>query len=964
MSTFHFTTINVPSIQGTKRKASNIENVGLSQCAPPTCLPIKLEPGSPIHFDCGESNLRDTHPELDESATRHSSRSRSDDMEGQMFGTREDEGTVTPAEVRLDMSSRDVPVPLKKKVAADTDRVALQYDYRGTTDLLRPSPILDLVQHSRRHEDSGKRGHSHPYARNVWEDVDYNSIPDYAPPISTLPSGDLRILQVEWRERTLVDLSNDPDQHILHEMELKLATSLNLCCAKYLCTKRRIFQARLEALRAGRVFKKADSARACRINVNKISKLHGAFEKVGLFDEKYFLDYLAGRKPPSKETNSENENRGSVLRGRTEFDIWEVNGSETHFTSERDEESTDDDTADSSVSADGRYGETGRRTDLDSYRDNSLRKQHCGLSLIRGDGSQRRVLNDRTLESHGTVSEAANVDQSFMFEDRRSQRAVVLEETANSRISDSPSGHDTENFPTLKTRSMTQTIRLALDSQSGPESDQSSIISIIEPDNGLRVPIPHSLDEANAADLMLVEMKKKGRSWLEIEEALEKETGKARNKNTLSYRYRRIMAEFAGTRVGSVKTRKGDRTLTYHLHEPDDTRDNGSIPCSAFISMKKYQLLAAEAEVEANFQREKAKLIAEIENNFQAEKWKLVAKAMSRTGRAKYSAESIQANFERLTRDPEKADAGEEEGPENFSNLPRLTTRAIRGKESRASVPSRSDVEEHNEASNALNLPQPQHSDSTSQANMNGRGKRSADRSYECKNCGREYKSPAGLIYHHEISQSCGMTRSGSPKSRQKKSNSYSYSERAQPRAIGQRQFACPSPPLISFSSSVPRQTHTKLLQAHRVHKTSAPKDISLGPFADETARRRQKVQDDHAKQSARSLRAWATRQALGTNDRRGGPPTARTIAQKSKASLRNATLNAGSPLALQSQSDPERSFPKETAPVVTGKEVRCDTHQHQQSLGQIIPPAPQTDSGRACIKPFRKVSMYDNLHL
>ena len=90
----------------------------------------------------------------------------------------------------------------------------------------------------------------------------------------------------------MLDLSNDPDRHLLHEAEVNLAATLRLSCATYLCSKRRIFQARIEALRIGKEFRKTDAQQACKIDVNKASKLWSAYEKVGWFRKEYFEKYL------------------------------------------------------------------------------------------------------------------------------------------------------------------------------------------------------------------------------------------------------------------------------------------------------------------------------------------------------------------------------------------------------------------------------------------------------------------------------------------------------------------------------------------------------------------------------------------------------------------------------------------------------------------------------------------------
>ena len=123
------------------------------------------------------------------------------------------------------------------------------------------------------------------------EDVDYNALPDYAPPTSTLPSNP-KILKADWPSSNVLNLSNDPDRHMLHEAEINLAATLRLTCATYLCSKRRIFDARLTALKIGKEFRKTDAQQACKIDVNKASKLWTAYDKVGWFEVDYFKKFL------------------------------------------------------------------------------------------------------------------------------------------------------------------------------------------------------------------------------------------------------------------------------------------------------------------------------------------------------------------------------------------------------------------------------------------------------------------------------------------------------------------------------------------------------------------------------------------------------------------------------------------------------------------------------------------------
>lgn len=124
------------------------------------------------------------------------------------------------------------------------------------------------------------------------EDVDFRALPNYAPPTSTLPVGNPKSLKTDWQSPNVLNLTNDPDRELLHEAELNLAATLRLSCATYLCSKYRIFAARVNALRIGKEFRKTDAQQACKIDVNKASRLWVAYDKVGWFDPAYFQQYL------------------------------------------------------------------------------------------------------------------------------------------------------------------------------------------------------------------------------------------------------------------------------------------------------------------------------------------------------------------------------------------------------------------------------------------------------------------------------------------------------------------------------------------------------------------------------------------------------------------------------------------------------------------------------------------------
>jgi hypothetical protein len=121
------------------------------------------------------------------------------------------------------------------------------------------------------------------------EDKDFNSLPDFAPPLSSLPNKP-NSLKVDWKGAP-IDLKSDPHVHLLHPDEVALAANLRLDCATYLTSKRRIFIKRIEAFRIHKEFRKTDAQQACKIDVNKASKLWAAFDKVGWLQQHWIEKY-------------------------------------------------------------------------------------------------------------------------------------------------------------------------------------------------------------------------------------------------------------------------------------------------------------------------------------------------------------------------------------------------------------------------------------------------------------------------------------------------------------------------------------------------------------------------------------------------------------------------------------------------------------------------------------------------
>ncbi|KAK6345079.1 hypothetical protein TWF718_007013 [Orbilia javanica] len=123
------------------------------------------------------------------------------------------------------------------------------------------------------------------------KDIHFSTVEDVTPPTDTLPDNP-RCLHVDWSGAPL-DISNDPDRHLLHKAEQHLASTLKLSCCQYLTQKRLIFLERVTRLRAGnQVFSRTHAQQVCHIDVNKASRLFAAFEKVGWLSPQALKQHL------------------------------------------------------------------------------------------------------------------------------------------------------------------------------------------------------------------------------------------------------------------------------------------------------------------------------------------------------------------------------------------------------------------------------------------------------------------------------------------------------------------------------------------------------------------------------------------------------------------------------------------------------------------------------------------------
>ena len=90
-------------------------------------------------------------------------------------------------------------------------------------------------------------------------------------------------LKVDWKQSPL-DLSQENGLNLLHPAEIYLASTLRIAPIKYLENKHKIIKACREKRAHGLPFRKTDAQRVGTTDVNKSSRLHSAFERVGWID--------------------------------------------------------------------------------------------------------------------------------------------------------------------------------------------------------------------------------------------------------------------------------------------------------------------------------------------------------------------------------------------------------------------------------------------------------------------------------------------------------------------------------------------------------------------------------------------------------------------------------------------------------------------------------------------------------
>ncbi|TQS33730.1 hypothetical protein Golomagni_05915, partial [Golovinomyces magnicellulatus] len=176
------------------------------------------------------------------------------------------------------MPAKSVPAPKPSSRTQRTDRVSKPQGHNRAARTSISSMSGVAPTKNRAAQRTSATPEPSRRASTIREDKDFMSIPDYSPPLDSLPNRSSSLMKPDWRGQP-IDLSGDEHVHLLHPDELMLAANLRLDCATYLTSKRRLFERRVECLRIGKAFRKTDAQQACNIDVNKASKLWTAFDK-------------------------------------------------------------------------------------------------------------------------------------------------------------------------------------------------------------------------------------------------------------------------------------------------------------------------------------------------------------------------------------------------------------------------------------------------------------------------------------------------------------------------------------------------------------------------------------------------------------------------------------------------------------------------------------------------------------
>ena len=179
----------------------------------------------------------------------------------------------------------------RQRIDVDSTTVLKPKEIKAPAALVHPPRVRKPAKKQIDQSGTPEIKHRRAPSKKTKVEFNYDDVPDYTPSLNTLPAD--KNFRVTWGGHVL-DLSHDPNNHLLHPAELQLASKLRFPCDQYLKTKRRVFVGRVNSLikHPNKQFCKTDAQQVGGVDVNKLSQLWEAYNSIGWFDVNHFRDHV------------------------------------------------------------------------------------------------------------------------------------------------------------------------------------------------------------------------------------------------------------------------------------------------------------------------------------------------------------------------------------------------------------------------------------------------------------------------------------------------------------------------------------------------------------------------------------------------------------------------------------------------------------------------------------------------
>jgi hypothetical protein len=120
-------------------------------------------------------------------------------------------------------------------------------------------------------------------------DAPLDELPDFQPSTKHITPSQLEAVIAGINLNISNPLKDDEGLELVDAKEVSVVSAVKLTPLQYLDTKKRFFAEKARKTRLKAAFKKTDAQKACKIDVNKASKLYEVFQRLGLLEDELFL---------------------------------------------------------------------------------------------------------------------------------------------------------------------------------------------------------------------------------------------------------------------------------------------------------------------------------------------------------------------------------------------------------------------------------------------------------------------------------------------------------------------------------------------------------------------------------------------------------------------------------------------------------------------------------------------------